>query len=151
MCRSPSFEFLVSYEIDVVRLPLVEVYSAASFVAVAVFVEVSVEVVVDVVPVVVVVTMFRLGRKASSDLSDLRSLDCNLVTVLISIEVLTLAVELPSILVEFELSAVLLVATVGILIIRIRLGISITTKAKTEAMAMIGFTFLRIFSREGIF
>ena len=134
---------MVSCEIDIGRLELAEVYSVASFIAVAVLLEVSVE--------VVVVMMSRLGLKASSDLSDLRSLDGNLVVVLISIVASTSAVELPSILVEFELSAVLLVATVGILIIRIRLGISMTTKAKTEAMAMIGFTFPRIFSRENIF
>ena len=142
---------MVSYEVDILRLALAEVYSATSFVAVAVFVEVSVKVVLDDDVAVVVVVMFRHGLKASSDLSDLRSLDGNLVVVLISIVASTSAVELPSILVEFELSAVLLVATVGILIIRIRLGISMTTKAKTEAMAMIGFTFPRIFSRENIF
>ena len=71
-------------------------YSAASFIAVAVLLEVSVEVVVDdVVPMVVVVMMSRLGLKASSDSSDLRSLDGDLAVVLTSLVALTSVVALP--------------------------------------------------------
>ena len=64
---------------------------------------------------------------------------------------LTSVLELSLVLVEIELSAAFLAASVGISIIRIRLGISMMAKATTEAMAIIGFDFLRIFSRENIF
>ena len=74
---------MVSYEVDILRLALAEVYSATSFVAVAVLVEVSVKIVLDDDVAVVVVVMFRLGLKASSDSSDLRSLYGVLVVVLI--------------------------------------------------------------------
>ena len=85
---------MVSYEIDIGRLELAEVYCSASFVAVAVLLEVPDKVVVGIVPVVVVV-MFRLGLKASSDFSDLRSLDSDLAVVLISIVALTSVIVLP--------------------------------------------------------